>query len=358
MKSICIEAPARICLFGDHQDYLGLPVIACAINRYISLNATLNNTSVFNIQMPDICAQRQIPVDETFYSLEDRDYLGSALRVVRRYDCNPNQGFDITIKSNIPINAGVSSSSALVVAWIQFLLETFGCNREITPQFIAELAYEAEVLEHKAPGGRMDMYTIAIGQILYIDSSKNVAFEIIKNPFHELILVESGVPKETIQLLSKVKSNVLKALDIITSSHSNFNIKDATINDFDHLSLMLPDELKPYFYAAIKNHEITQNAYLEFKKEAADLKVLGLLMTEHNNILKHQLKVTVPKVDHLINIALEAGALGAKIVGSGGGGSIVVIAPHQKSTLITNDLHEAGAKTAYPVTVTKGVKRI
>ncbi|MFC4721060.1 mevalonate kinase [Geojedonia litorea] len=358
MKSICIEAPARICLFGDHQDYLGLPVIACAINRYIRLHAVPNTSSFFNIQMPDIKAQRQILIDEPFQSLESKDFFGSALRVVRRYGCNPNQGFDIIIKSNIPINAGVSSSSALVVAWIQFLLETFGCDHEIVPQFIAELAYEAEVLEHNAPGGRMDMYTIAIGEILYIDTSKNLSFESIENPFNELILVESGVPKDTIQLLSNVKTKVSKALDIVTSRYPDFNIAYVSIEDYDQLSLVLPEQLKPYFYAAIKNHEITQKAHVEFKKEGPNLESLGLLMTAHNNILKDLLKVTVPKVDHLINIALEAGALGAKIVGSGGGGSIVVIAPSNKSKLIINTLLKAGAKKAYPVKVAKGSKRI
>ena len=39
------KAPARICLFGDHQDYLGLPVIACAINKYMSVEGVPNNTN-------------------------------------------------------------------------------------------------------------------------------------------------------------------------------------------------------------------------------------------------------------------------------------------------------------------------
>ncbi|MDA8734260.1 uroporphyrinogen-III synthase [Flavobacteriaceae bacterium] len=42
MKS---KAPARICLFGDHQDYLGLPVIACAINKYMIVEGVPNNAN-------------------------------------------------------------------------------------------------------------------------------------------------------------------------------------------------------------------------------------------------------------------------------------------------------------------------
>jgi len=37
-----VKAPARICLFGDHQDYLELPVIACAIDKYITVEGKPN----------------------------------------------------------------------------------------------------------------------------------------------------------------------------------------------------------------------------------------------------------------------------------------------------------------------------
>ena len=52
--NISLTAPARICLFGDHQDYLGLPVIACAIDKFITLTATKNNSNVIRLILPDI----------------------------------------------------------------------------------------------------------------------------------------------------------------------------------------------------------------------------------------------------------------------------------------------------------------
>ena len=39
-SSLFEKAAARICFFGDHQDYLGLPVIAATIDRYIYMEAT------------------------------------------------------------------------------------------------------------------------------------------------------------------------------------------------------------------------------------------------------------------------------------------------------------------------------
>ena len=38
IDKIVSQAPARVCLFGDHQDYLRLPIIATTINNSISVN--------------------------------------------------------------------------------------------------------------------------------------------------------------------------------------------------------------------------------------------------------------------------------------------------------------------------------
>ncbi|MNG33942.1 mevalonate kinase [compost metagenome] len=60
----------------------------------------------------------------------------------------------------------------------------------------------------------------------------------------------------------------------------------------------------------------------------------------------------------MINAALRAGAYGAKIVGSGGGGSIVVIADPAKEAAVIDAILKAGAQEAYAVTVDPGVRII
>ena len=158
MSEVSVEAPGRICLFGDHQDYLGLPIIACAINRFVKFSAISNELEMFHLIMPDINSSRSFSIYESFENLMSGDHFASAIRVVRRYGCIPNKGYSITITGKIPINAGLSSSSAIVVAWVSFLLKTFGCSSVITDELIAEIAYKSEVIEHNAPGGKMDQY--------------------------------------------------------------------------------------------------------------------------------------------------------------------------------------------------------
>ena len=356
--TINIVAPGRICLFGDHQDYLGLPVIACAINKQVLLSSEENETSKFYINMPDIGTERIIPIEETFEVLEVGDHLASVLRVLRRYGCIPNKGYDIELKSTIPINAGISSSSAIVVVWTHFLLQTFGCDHEVTPSLVAQLAYEAEVVEHNSPGGKMDQFTISLGDIIYIDTNRNFSYKTIGTQLNGLILGESGVPKETIGLLGELRGKAQEAIAQLKKTNPKFSLRSVTMDEVSTLSEYISEELQPYFYAAIKNHSITRQAVLEFEKEQPDPIAIGQLMNEHHSVLKNILRITVPQIDIMIDAAMEAGAYGTKIVGSGGGGSIVALAPSHKTEKVIVAIKASGAKDAYQVSVVKGTQMI
>ena len=79
MKDIYIKVPARICFFGDHQDYLGLPVIAGTINRFITVYAKENNNNSFNISMPDIKRKRIINIQNQILNVKQGDYFLSSI---------------------------------------------------------------------------------------------------------------------------------------------------------------------------------------------------------------------------------------------------------------------------------------
>ena len=352
---IISTAPGRVCLFGDHQDYLGLPVIACAINKYIELEAVQNDLNVFRIKMPDIGQYREIDINDAFDVLNKRDYFASSLRVVRRYGYIPNKGYDLTITGDLAINSGLSSSSALIVAWVQFLMHVFGAGKKNIPDLISQIAYEAEVLEHKESGGKMDQYSIGIGNILHINMSQDFDYTVIGKSLDGLIIGESGIPKDTVGLLVQKKNMAKKAIDVIKQHEPDFNLKTITLEQYDNYTEYLSEDLQVYFHAAVKNHSITKKALIEFEKEDRDLNRIGLLMTEHHIVLKDQLKITVPLIDDMIEASLKAGASGAKIVGSGGGGCIVAIAPPGKKDEIIQVMLSVGAKAAYEVNVDSGV---
>jgi len=317
MNQVISKAPGRVCLFGDHQDYLGLPIIACAINRFVEIHGMANDSEEILIEMPDMKTSRSFHIHDPFDHLENGDHIASVVRVVRRYGCVLDKGYTITIKGDIPINAGLSSSSAVVVAWIRFLLDAFGCNQKVTDELVAKFAYEAEVVEYNSPGGRMDQYTIAIGDIIFLETGDSAKFKKIESSLSELVIGESGIPKNT-------------------------------------MGYILSEELQTFFYSSIKNHMITQNALIALNEDILNYETIGALMNEHHSVLKNILKITTPKIDNMIEAALEAGAFGAKIVGSGGGGSICAISSKKNKQRVIDNILTAGAKDAYAVSVTSG----
>jgi galactokinase len=352
---ITIQTPARICLFGDHQDYLGLPIIACAINMYMTFEAKKNNSESFEILMPDINIKRNIPLAENLRIAETpTDFFLAGLNVAKRYGCIPSEGYSVTITSDIPINAGISSSSALTVGWIHLLLKTFGTSEKITPEFIAQLAYESEVVEHNSPGGKMDQYTIALGNTIFLETGKKTSYQSLGSNLKGLILAESGISKETIGTLKNTRELAEKAIKIVKQHNPSFDIEKATLSKISKYDSVLDADFQPYFYAAVANHNITQKAFAEFKKERSSEKALGKLMTEHHTILKEQLKVSHPQIDSMLEAAMDAGAYGGKIVGSGGGGCAVVLASEKDTEAVITAFKKAGAIQAYSVAISNG----
>lgn len=357
-KKIISLAPGRVCLFGDHQDYLELPIIACAIDRYIQLTAKENNSEYFNIDKVDINVKERIHINQEFQALKDGDYIASGLKVTRKYGCIPTEGYDIVISGNLAINAGTSSSSALIISWIQFLFETFGCDRSVTPEFISQVAYEAEVLEHYSSGGRMDQYSIGMGSIIYLETDKNAFCKKIGSQLNGLIVAESGIPKPTLSLLKELKEKAQISLLKVKEQVRGFDVKTVKEEEIPLYAKYLSDDLQPYFHAAIANHCTTQEALKEFEKLDLDVEKIGELMTKHHTILKDYLDLTVPKIDDMINAAIKSGGYGAKIVGSGRGGCIVILAPEGKEQQIITKVKEAGAVNAYQVSVDEGARII
>ena len=51
---IAASAPGRICLFGEHQDYLGLPVVAAAIDVRCHIESSSREDRMVHVQLEDL----------------------------------------------------------------------------------------------------------------------------------------------------------------------------------------------------------------------------------------------------------------------------------------------------------------
>ncbi len=354
--SVIVSAPGRICLIGEHQDYLGLHVISGALNLFVRVKGSPIEEKALKIHLKSVNMYREISLDIRPSPLQYRDYLQSGMNVMLSRGLTFRNGYDVDIWGDLPIGKGVSSSSALNVAWITFLSHIAHPKRHLNPIEIARAAFQSEVQQFDEPGGMQDHIASALGGLVYMNFSGGRAFPEIQKlsgSWNGFLLVDSGSTKETIGMLQSIRDDIAFSLKSLSES---FPEKPAlsrlTIQD-------IPKSLRSArgfrrLMATVINRNLTQNALnvLNGDHKAVPGK-LGKLMNAHHGVLRELLGTSTPRIDALCRKALEFGALGAKVIGSGGGGCLLVYAPENTSTVIRRFAEEGVSVT--PVEICNGV---
>ena len=340
-KVLVASAPGRICLFGEHQDYLGLPVIAAAIDLTISLRASRRSQPGFLMSLPDVGQAVEIDPNVLQIYVERRDYLRSCVNVLRRLGVTWPTGYDIEVHGSIPINAGVSSSSAMVVMWLRFLLSAGSPLLTFTPEALARWAYESEVVEFGEPGGMMDHYCSALGGILQIDTRPPFICHRFDVALSGFVLGHSLEPKATLETLGRVRQDVAEGVAEMKQLLPGFSLADTPVEVADlFLGVIHPVHARRV-RANLVNRDLTIAADPALS-EGDSIRV-GRLLSAHHEQLRDGLDLSTPKIERMIEAADAAGALGAKINGSGGGGCMFAYAPGREDA-VAEAIRRAGGK--------------
>ncbi len=347
-----VSAPGRICLFGEHQDYLGLPVLAAAVDLRISMTASPRVDALFAVEMPDTGESLCIdPAIEQTYA-HRRDYLRSAVNVLRREGLSWGRGSDIVVRGTIPINAGVSSSSAMVIAWLRILLETADGPPTFTVDDLARWGYKAEVTEFGDPGGMMDHYCAALGGLLGIDTRPPFKAERLESNLRGFVLGNSLEPKATLETLAQTRREVTDGIARMRELVPAFDLASTPLAEVDGLFKYLQPAPARRLRANMLNRNITIEA-AHALAESDNVKI-GHLLTLHHAQLRDGLDISTPKIEAMMAAAIKAGALGGKMNGSGGGGTMFAFAPGREDAVAEAIRREGG--TPHIIKIDEGTR--
>ena len=97
-----LSTPGRICLFGEHQDYLGLPVISMAISLRARLIGKDRLDRKFIINKLDLNKVEFFSLDDLTYT-KSRDYFKSGVKVCLDEGLKFPNGFECELTSEIPM---------------------------------------------------------------------------------------------------------------------------------------------------------------------------------------------------------------------------------------------------------------
>lgn len=310
------SAPAKVILFGEHFVVYGNPAILASIDKRIFVRACIRIDSEDRIAIgSDIGMAGQYDGNGAFKTLKGGveakttlDPLYSAIKRVL-FARNSRIGIEIDISSKVPPGVGLGSSAALCVATVAAVDSLFQKNPN--RHKICELALESERLIHKRTSGA-DCYVSTFGGLIqYHGKSKDFKKLEVKRSL-PLVVASTGIKHSTGHLVAGVRK---------------FKDKNSVL--FDDLAKQANDIC---FQASI--------ALASGKRDK-----VGELMNE-NQIILQQIGVSHYKAGDLIKICRNAGAVGAKITGAGGGGSVIALAATKEdSANIASRVEAAGYKS-------------
>jgi len=170
------------------------------------------------------------------------------------------------------------------------------------------------------------------------------------------VLGDSGEPKDTMHILASTKAPALSAAKKIKAELSDFNFTTFRIEQLTQYSHLLTNHELTVMQGMLHNRNICREASCEMQKSVIDHHKIGQMLTQHHRYLADNLQISTPKIERMLKAALEAGALGGKINGSGGGGCMFAYAPENPEE-VARAIESAGGE-AYIISVDKGLEVI
>ena len=193
---VITSAPGRICLFGEHQDYFGFPVVASAIGLRGMIESETRSDRRVHLELLDLEDSKEWDLD-ALPEPGPRDYWLSALHVAKKEGWLPPVGWNARVTSQIPQQAGASSSSALTAAWCALIALRHGrvVDNEAGREWIAHATWRSEVQWFNEPGGMMDQVMCAMGGTREIQFNPNFQTRQLTNPSGVWTLIDSQQPQ-------------------------------------------------------------------------------------------------------------------------------------------------------------------
>jgi galactokinase len=323
-----VSVPGRINLIGEHIDYHGLPVLPMALQRRVGAAFRRRDDRRIRAISPSY-GERQFclcPNPEPGPPGDWANYLKAAMQIAAsRWELTA--GIDAAIASNLPPAAGLSSSSALLVAFTLALLEANGFHP--TAAELMEILPDGEQFVGTRGGG-MDHAAVLACQsgcalLIHFDPLR---LEAIPVPSDWSFLVAHS-------LTTAEKSGAVNAEYNARRTAGTMSLRKLGLKSYcEAVTRHSPEELAT-FASRLTGEEsrsflhVTSESFRVRECLAAlrckDIQRFGQLLTESHASLRDQLLVSNSSLDRLVQAALDAGAAGARLTGAGFGGCAIIL---------------------------------
>jgi mevalonate kinase len=275
------QACGKVILLGEHAVVYGVPAIAVGIDRGVRAQAFPLDSGPSRLH---VRGWNLTVVDD------DSHDLGRAFRALLDAARAATPSFrphSVDVEAHLPPGGGLGCSAAMGVAIARALEPRLG------PAAIQDRAMVWEQVFHGNPSGVDAAVSARGGCVLFRKGSK----------------------------LEPVRSR--GAIHLCIGNTGTASSTKSMVEAVARLRARKPDAVDKSFEAI---RALVHSARLAI--EAGDRQTLGRLM-DINQSLLGDIVVSTPEIEELCRVARVSGALGAKLTGAGGGGSVVALVPTQ-----------------------------
>jgi mevalonate kinase len=292
---VTASAPGKVYLFGEHAVVYGEPAVACAVERRAHSTAETRDDGRTRISAPglslsgvtveygDGAPSVDVPSERARDALA---YVEGAIEQARDA-AEADTGLSVTVESDLPLGAGLSSSAAVVVATLAAAGDALGAD--IDDEELADRAFRVEYEVQDGQASRTDTFCSTVGGAVRVEGED---CRRLGAPELPLVVGYDGGSGDTGELVAGVRE-----------LRERYGFAADTVS-------------------AIGDVVRTGEELLA----AGDREALGEVMDVNHGLLS-ALGVSAGSLDAMAWCAREAGALGAKLTGAGGGGCIVALDP-------------------------------
>ncbi|SHH17583.1 galactokinase [Thermosipho atlanticus] len=324
-----VRAPGRINIIGEHTDYNDGYVLPFAIDRYVNLTIETSNNFVFYSKNLD----SKVILDEIVKTGKWADYVIGVISTLtkRGYKIPP---IKIEVESSIPIGSGLSSSAALEVATTFAISEFFDLN--LSKLEIVNIAREAETNFVGVKCGIMDQFASVFSKknyAIFLDTmTLDYRYIPINLKDYEFYLIDSNVKHEL--ATSKYNERRQECEEILRKLNKR-SFREVTNNDL----FLLDGVLKKRAQHVLEENERVLKIIEAFQTK--DLFKVGQLLFESHESLKSLYEVSCNETDFIVDfLKNKENILGARMVGGGFGGGVMVLVRKDSFEKIGKELFE------------------
>ena len=322
-SEITASAPAKVILAGGKAVNYGFPALVAAVglrtycdvrplreDRYSfdcgerTESGEKDQLSAFRRMVDSLRAEKNY---DAISKIAREDFFAPVRYVLSFvYERTQRLGYHLSWRSEIPVGSGLGSGAAASTSMAFAACHASGLN--LPPRDIAWLAWQGDVIAHGGMGSGLDSGASALGGVVRYSLQEGPTPIDVKSPLRLVI-------GDTLLRASTAASN--------TSSRNWIAEHPVRVHLMAEMG-MLVDQ--------------AQEALAR-----GDLNALGHYMNMCH-LIKEKLGMSLPKIEVMIEAALEAGAFGAKISGKGGGGIIIALAASGSEERIVAAIDAVGGK--------------